>query len=70
MATMKAVRVHGFGGPDRLAYEDAPRPEPKAGEVSVKVEAAGGERQKIFSLREHLCKPRENQLLFRRRHPP
>ncbi len=41
MATMKAVRVHGFGGPDRLAYEDAPRPEPKAGEVLVKVEAAG-----------------------------
>lgn len=38
--TMKAVRLHGFGGPDVLRYEDAPRPEPKAGEVLVRVRAA------------------------------
>lgn len=24
--TMKAVRLHAFGGPDVLRYEDAPRP--------------------------------------------
>lgn len=41
MATMKAVRIHEYGGPDVLQYEDAPRPEPKSGELLVKVYAAG-----------------------------
>jgi NADPH:quinone reductase-like Zn-dependent oxidoreductase len=41
MATMKAVRIHEFGGPDILVYEDAPKPEPQAGEVLLKVAAAG-----------------------------
>ncbi len=36
---MKAVRIHAFGGPEVLVYEDAPRPEPAAGEVVVKVHA-------------------------------
>jgi NADPH:quinone reductase-like Zn-dependent oxidoreductase len=40
-ATMKAVRIHDFGKADVLVYEDAPRPEPKAGEVLVRVHAAG-----------------------------
>jgi NADPH:quinone reductase-like Zn-dependent oxidoreductase len=39
-ATMKAVRIHAFGGPEAMRYEDAPRPEPKAGEVLIKVHAA------------------------------
>src|SRR3954470_19025372 len=39
-ATMKAVRIHAFGGPEAMRYEDAPRPAPKAGEVLVKVHAA------------------------------
>jgi NADPH:quinone reductase-like Zn-dependent oxidoreductase len=39
--TMKAVRIHKYGGPDTLQYEDAPRPQPKAGEVLIRVEAAG-----------------------------
>jgi len=39
MATMKAVRFHSYGGPDVLVYEDAPKPEPAAGEVLVKVHA-------------------------------
>jgi NADPH:quinone reductase-like Zn-dependent oxidoreductase len=33
--------MHGYGGPEVLKYEDAPRPEPAAGEVLVKVHAAG-----------------------------
>ena len=41
MATMKAVRVHEYGGPEVLKYEDAQRPEPAAGEVLVRVHAAG-----------------------------
>ncbi len=40
MATMKAVRVHEYGGPEVLRYEDAPRPVPGAGEVLVRVHAA------------------------------
>ena len=38
---MKAIRIHGRGGPDRLAYEDAPQPRPGAGEVLVRVYATG-----------------------------
>jgi len=40
MTTMKAVRMHEYGGPEVLKYEDAPRPEPAAGEVLVRVHAA------------------------------
>lgn len=41
MATMKAVRMHSYGGPEVLVYEDAPRPYPASGEVLVRVHAAG-----------------------------
>ena len=40
-ATMKAVRLHQFGGPEVLRYETVPRPQPKPGEVLVKVHAVG-----------------------------
>src|SRR5439155_1365471 len=39
--TMNAIRIHNYGGPEVLKYEDAPRPEPQAGEVLVRVHAAG-----------------------------
>ncbi len=39
--TMKAVVTRGHGGFDMLDYTDMPVPEPKAGEVLVKVTAAG-----------------------------
>ncbi|PZP23825.1 NADP-dependent oxidoreductase [Pseudomonas kuykendallii] len=39
--TMKAVRLHAFGGPEVLTYEDAPRPEIQPGEVLVRVRAVG-----------------------------
>ena len=38
--TMKAVRIHEFGGPEVLRYEDAPRPDPAGGELLVRVHAA------------------------------
>src|SRR5215471_17033284 len=38
---MKAVRLHGRGGPEHLVYEDAPHPHPGAGEVLVRVYATG-----------------------------
>src|SRR6266403_4715927 len=39
--TMKAIRIHNYGGPEVLHYEGAPRPQPQAGEVLVRVHAAG-----------------------------
>jgi len=41
MLTMQAVRIHRYGGPEVLSYEEAPLPQPAAGEVRVKVHAAG-----------------------------
>jgi len=38
---MKAIRIHDHGGPEVLAYEDVPIPEPKAGQARVKIEASG-----------------------------
>jgi NADPH:quinone reductase-like Zn-dependent oxidoreductase len=38
---MKAVRVHRFGGLEAMAYEDVSRPAPGAGQVLVRVTAAG-----------------------------
>src|SRR6185437_5190056 len=38
---MMALRAHARGGPEQLVYEQAPAPEPAAGEVLVAVHAAG-----------------------------
>jgi NADPH:quinone reductase-like Zn-dependent oxidoreductase len=38
---MKAVRIHQFGGPEVLTYEEAPQPVPTADEVLIQVYAAG-----------------------------
>lgn len=39
--TMKAVRLHAFGGPEVLTYEDGPKPDVRPGEVLVRVRAVG-----------------------------
>ena len=39
--SMKAWRVHEFGPPETMTFETIPRPSPAAGEVLVKVHAAG-----------------------------
>jgi len=38
---MKAIRIHGRGGPEQLIYEEVPKPSPKSGEALVRVMAAG-----------------------------
>ena len=38
---MKAIRIHEFGGPEVLKYEDAPIPKPAKDEVLIKVYASG-----------------------------
>lgn len=40
MENMKAVRVHNYGGPEVLRFEDAPRPTPGSGELLIRVRAA------------------------------
>jgi NADPH2:quinone reductase len=38
---MKAIQVHRFGGPEVLEYQEIPTPKPGAGQVLVRVHAAG-----------------------------
>jgi NADPH:quinone reductase len=38
---MKAMRAHQFGGPEQLKLEDAPDPQAQAGQVLIRVRAAG-----------------------------
>lgn len=38
---MKAILVHEHGGPEKLSYEDAPVPQPAAGQARVRIEASG-----------------------------
>jgi NADPH:quinone reductase-like Zn-dependent oxidoreductase len=40
MENTKAVRVHNYGGPDVLRFEDAARPTPGSDELLVTVHAA------------------------------
>ena len=40
MVSMKAVRIHNYGGREALAYEDIPLPEVGQGEVLVRVAAS------------------------------
>jgi NADPH2:quinone reductase len=38
---MKAIRIHEFGGPEVLKLEEVPTPKPSAGQVLVRIHAAG-----------------------------
>ncbi len=38
---MKAIRIHAYGGPEVMQLEEIPTPVPGAGQVLVRVEAAG-----------------------------
>ncbi len=38
---MKAIRIHEFGGPEVMKYEDVPVPQPGPGEIRIKIIAAG-----------------------------
>lgn len=38
---MRAIRMHEYGGPEVLCYEEVALPEPSAGEVRVKIGAVG-----------------------------
>jgi len=53
----KAVQLSAYGGLDQLAIVDVPKPEPAAGEVVVRVVAAGTNPGEI-SIREGYLKDR------------
>ena len=38
---MKAIRIHEFGGPETLKYEDCPAPEPGPGQALIDLQAIG-----------------------------
>lgn len=40
MENMRAVRIHNYGGPEVLRFEDAPRPTPGSGELLIRIHAA------------------------------
>src|SRR5580658_1664442 len=45
---MKAVRIHEFGGPEVLRYEDIPDPEPRKDQVLVRIKACALNHLDIF----------------------
>ncbi|HLH97552.1 MAG TPA: zinc-binding dehydrogenase [Xanthobacteraceae bacterium] len=48
---MKAIVFHNFGPPDVLKYEDVPDPQPRGGEIRVRIHAATVNRVLDVSLR-------------------
>jgi NADPH2:quinone reductase len=48
---MKAIVIHQYGPPDVLRYEDVPDPQPRAGEIRIRVHAATVNRVLDVSLR-------------------
>ena len=53
MATMKAAVLYAPGGPEALQLESRPVPEPKAGEVLIRVKAFGLNRSELFTRQGH-----------------
>src|SRR6516162_9488008 len=48
---MKAIVIHNYGPPDVLKYENVPDPEPRAGEIRIRIHAATVNRVLDVSLR-------------------
>lgn len=46
---MYAIRIHEYGDASKLIYEEIPVPEPKAGEVRIKVKATGLNFTEIYN---------------------
>jgi NADPH2:quinone reductase len=53
---MKAIRVHEFGGPEVLKLDEVATPKPSAGEVLVRIHAAGVNPYDTYMRAGHLCR--------------
>ena len=53
MATMQAAVMHEVGGPEVLKIEERPIPDPKTGEVLIRVRAFGLNRSELFTRQGH-----------------
>ena len=66
--TMKAIRMHVRGGPEKLVYEDVPKPVPSAGEALLRVYACGVTPTELsWSSTEHLPVVLGHEIAQRRR---
>ena len=54
---MKAITIPEFGGPEALVLSEVPDPEPGAGEVLVRVAAAGVNRADVLQRQGHYAPP-------------
>ena len=55
----KVIRFHELGGPQSLKFEDVPTPQPKEGEVRLKVKAVGLNRaEALFTRGKYLEQPK------------
>jgi NADPH2:quinone reductase len=55
--SMNAIEITEFGAPDVLVLAERPMPEPKAGEVLIKVAASGVNRPDVFQRRGNYAPP-------------
>jgi NADPH:quinone reductase len=46
---MRAIVIKRYGGPEQLAIEERPAPEPRSGHVVIEVKAFGLNRAEIYS---------------------
>jgi putative PIG3 family NAD(P)H quinone oxidoreductase len=54
---MKAITIPEFGGPEAMVLSEVPDPEPRAGEVLVRVAAAGVNRADVLQRQGHYPPP-------------
>lgn len=57
MTSMQAIEIPHFGGPEVLRPTERPIPQPGAGEVLIKVAAAGVNRPDVFQRQGHYAPP-------------
>ncbi len=55
--TMTAIAIHAHGGPEVLRPEERPVPRPKAGEILIRVAAAGVNRPDVLQRAGHYAPP-------------
>lgn len=58
MASMQAIEIPHFGGPEVLQLVERSMPQPGAGEVLIKVAASGVNRPDVFQRQGHYAPPR------------